>query len=68
MPRAWSPASTASASSRGCEGTLVTRYNGVDHTLGAGDGVRWSAGYPHSFRNDTDEPARMVALLFSSLY
>ncbi|MFJ6786924.1 cupin domain-containing protein [Streptomyces angustmyceticus] len=50
------------------EGTLVTRYNGVDHTLGAGDCVRWSAGYPHSFRNDTDEPARMVALLFSSLY
>ncbi|MFG2532842.1 cupin domain-containing protein [Streptomyces sp. NPDC048516] len=50
------------------EGTLVTRYNGVDHTLRTGDCARWSAGYPHSFRNDTDKPARMVALLFSSLY
>ncbi|MFJ6750692.1 MULTISPECIES: cupin domain-containing protein [unclassified Streptomyces] len=50
------------------EGTLVARYNGVDHILRTGDCVRWSAGYPHSFRNDTDEPARMVALLFSSLY
>ncbi|MFI6684156.1 cupin domain-containing protein [Streptomyces sp. NPDC050485] len=49
-------------------GTLVARYNGVDHELRAGDSVQWSAGHPHSFRNDTDEPAQMIAVLFSSLY
>ncbi|WP_267887885.1 helix-turn-helix domain-containing protein [Streptomyces sp. NRRL S-337] len=49
-------------------GTLVARYNGVDHTLHAGDCIRWSGGYRHTFRNDTGEPARMVALLFNSLY
>jgi quercetin dioxygenase-like cupin family protein len=49
-------------------GTLVARYNGVDHTLRAGDCVQWSAGRPHSFRNDTDEPAQLVGVLFSSLY
>ncbi|MEU5302664.1 cupin domain-containing protein [Streptomyces noursei] len=50
------------------QGTLVARYNGVDHALHRGDCVRWSAGHPHTFRNDSDEPARMVALLFNSLY
>ncbi|MFG2139919.1 cupin domain-containing protein [Streptomyces sp. NPDC048650] len=49
-------------------GSLVARYNGVDHRLGAGDCIQWSAGHPHSFRNDTDEPAQMVVVLFSSLY
>ncbi|MFD7020447.1 cupin domain-containing protein [Streptomyces sp. NPDC059161] len=49
-------------------GALVARYNGVDHQLRTGDYVQWSAGHPHSFRNDTDEPARMIAVLFSSLY
>ncbi|MFD9636802.1 cupin domain-containing protein [Streptomyces violascens] len=50
------------------EGTVTARYNGSDHELRAGDCAQWSAGYPHSFRNDTDEPARFVAVLFSSLY
>ncbi|MET9291350.1 cupin domain-containing protein [Streptomyces sp. NPDC003077] len=50
------------------QGTLVCRYNGVDHVLRAGDCIQWSAGHPHSFRNDTDEPAQMVTVLFSSLY
>ncbi|MER6074783.1 cupin domain-containing protein [Streptomyces sp. NPDC001817] len=49
-------------------GTLVARYNGVDHVLSAGDCIQWTAGYPHSFRNDSDEPAQMVGILFSSLY
>ncbi|MEU8786601.1 XRE family transcriptional regulator [Streptomyces sp. NPDC048637] len=49
-------------------GTLVARYNGRDHELRAGDCIQWSAGHPHTFRNDTDEPAQMVAVLFSSLY
>ncbi|MFD0418614.1 cupin domain-containing protein [Streptomyces sp. NPDC127108] len=49
-------------------GTLVARYNGVDHTLRAGDRIQWSAGHPHTFRNDGDEPAQMVVVLFSSLY
>ncbi|MEB8340240.1 cupin domain-containing protein [Streptomyces endophyticus] len=50
------------------EGTLVARYNGVDYELRAGDCAQWSAGYPHTFRNDTDEPARFIGVLFSSLY
>ena len=49
-------------------GTLVVSYNGHDHVLRTGDCAQWSAGRPHSFRNETDEPARMVAVLFSSLY
>ncbi|WP_326770458.1 XRE family transcriptional regulator (plasmid) [Streptomyces sp. NBC_01591] len=49
-------------------GTLVARYNGVDHELRAGDCVQWSAGYPHTFRNDSTEPAQFVGVLFSSLY
>ncbi|MGA4837932.1 helix-turn-helix domain-containing protein [Streptomyces sp. G45] len=49
-------------------GTLVARYDGVDHELRAGDGVQWSAGRPHTFRNDGDVPAQMVVVLFSSLY
>ncbi|MGW7411715.1 cupin domain-containing protein [Streptomyces sp. NPDC054863] len=49
-------------------GALVARYNGQDHVLGAGDCVQWSAGHPHSFRNDTGEPAQLVGVLFSSLY
>ncbi|MFJ9848168.1 helix-turn-helix domain-containing protein [Streptomyces sp. NPDC101150] len=49
-------------------GTLVARYNGVDHELHAGDCIQWSAGHPHGFRNETDEPAQMVVVLFSSLY
>ncbi|MDN3294951.1 cupin domain-containing protein [Streptomyces ficellus] len=49
-------------------GTLVARYNGVDHVLRAGDCAQWTAGHPHSFRNDTDEPAQLVGVLFSSLY
>lgn len=49
-------------------GTLVARYNGLDHVLRTGDCIQWSAGHPHSFRNDTDEPAQLVAILFSSLY
>ncbi|MEU2564663.1 XRE family transcriptional regulator [Streptomyces longispororuber] len=49
-------------------GTLVARYNGIDHVLRAGDCVQWAAGHPHTFRNDGDEPAQMVVVLFSSLY
>ncbi|MFF3288059.1 helix-turn-helix domain-containing protein [Streptomyces sp. NPDC003023] len=49
-------------------GTLVARYDGVDHTLRTGDCVQWSAGRPHSFRNDTAESAQLVGILFSSLY
>ncbi|GGS07317.1 transcriptional regulator [Streptomyces aureoverticillatus] len=49
-------------------GTLVARYNGVDHELRAGDCIQWSAGHPHTFRNDAEEPAQMVVVLFSSLY
>ncbi|MFF2116852.1 cupin domain-containing protein [Kitasatospora sp. NPDC058184] len=49
-------------------GELVVRYNGVDHVLGAGDSIQFSAGHPHSFRNETDEPAQLVGVLFSSLY
>ncbi|GAA2721294.1 MULTISPECIES: cupin domain-containing protein [Streptomyces] len=49
-------------------GVIVARYNGVDHVLRAGDCAQWSAGHPHSFRNDTDEPAQLVCILFSSLY
>ncbi|EPH39546.1 XRE family transcriptional regulator [Streptomyces aurantiacus] len=49
-------------------GTLVARYNGVDHELRAGDCIQWSAGHPHTFRNDGEEPAQMVVVLFSSLY
>ncbi|WP_030238111.1 cupin domain-containing protein [Streptomyces sp. NRRL S-350] len=49
-------------------GTLVARYNGVDHVLSAGDCIQWSAGRPHNFRNDTGEPAQLVCVLFSSLY
>ncbi|MCI3935275.1 helix-turn-helix domain-containing protein [Streptomyces sp. AN091965] len=49
-------------------GTLVARYDGVDHVLRAGDCIQWAAGRPHTFRNDGDEPAQMVVVLFSSLY
>ncbi|QDQ15680.1 helix-turn-helix domain-containing protein [Streptomyces spectabilis] len=49
-------------------GTLVARYNGVDHELREGDRIQWAAGHPHTFRNDGDEPAQMVVVLFSSLY
>ncbi|MCX4746371.1 cupin domain-containing protein [Kitasatospora sp. NBC_01287] len=49
-------------------GALVARYNGVDHVLRSGDCIQWSAGHPHSFRNDSDEPAQLIAILFSSLY
>ncbi|WP_282791466.1 XRE family transcriptional regulator [Streptomyces sp. CC224B] len=49
-------------------GTLVARYNGIDHVLRAGDCVQWAAGHPHTFRNDGDEAAQMVVVLFSSLY
>ncbi|GHE50482.1 transcriptional regulator [Streptomyces longispororuber] len=49
-------------------GTLVARYHGIDHVLRAGDCLQWAAGHPHTFRNDGDEPAQMVVVLFSSLY
>ncbi|MFI9275545.1 cupin domain-containing protein [Kitasatospora sp. NPDC052896] len=49
-------------------GVLVARYNGVDHVLRAGDSIQWSAGHPHSFRNDSDESAQLIGILFSSLY
>ncbi len=49
-------------------GVLVASYNGTDHRLRAGDCAQWSAGHPHRFHNDTDEPAQLIAVLFSSLY
>ncbi len=50
------------------EGTVIARYNSSDHELRSGDCAQWSAGYPHSFRNDSAMPERFVAMLFSSLY
>ncbi|GAA2332626.1 helix-turn-helix domain-containing protein [Streptomyces cuspidosporus] len=50
------------------KGVLIARYNGSDHELHAGDCAQWSAGYPHSFRNDSDEAAQFIGVLFSSLY
>ncbi|WP_369202835.1 helix-turn-helix domain-containing protein [Streptomyces sp. PU-14G] len=50
------------------KGRITVTYNGIDHELRAGDCARWSAGHPHSFRNDTDEFTQFVGVIFSMLY
>ncbi|MBS1862327.1 MAG: helix-turn-helix transcriptional regulator [Actinobacteria bacterium] len=49
-------------------GTVTARYNGVDYELERGTCVMWSGGYPHSFRNDTSEPAEYIGVVTAMVY
>jgi transcriptional regulator with XRE-family HTH domain len=50
------------------QGSVIATYNHVDYILTAGQCATWSAGYPHSFRNDTDTPAQYVGVVTARLY
>jgi transcriptional regulator with XRE-family HTH domain len=49
-------------------GTVTARYNNRDYVLPAGSCVMWSAGYAHSFRNDTDSSAVYVGFVTAQVF
>ena len=45
------------------EGSMVFEVDGVAHTVEEGDSVHFRAVRPHSWRNPSDEPARLIWLV-----
>jgi transcriptional regulator with XRE-family HTH domain len=50
------------------QGRVTAIYNDESYVMGQGDCVLWSGGYSHSFRNDSDEPAQLVAVVTATVY
>jgi len=49
------------------EGELVLSFEGDRHVLGEGDSVTFDADLPHHFENESDGPARFVAVIAAGL-
>jgi transcriptional regulator with XRE-family HTH domain len=49
-------------------GTLVLVYDGVDYEMGEGVCGVWSGAYPHTIRNDSDEPAQILIVVSETVY
>jgi transcriptional regulator with XRE-family HTH domain len=49
-------------------GELVLVYNKREYTLGAGECAVWSGAYPHTLRNDADEPALFVSVVTETVF
>lgn len=49
-------------------GRIVATYNHVDYTLDTEACVTWSGGYPHAFRNDSDQHAQYVGIVTAMLF
>ncbi|MFG1885456.1 helix-turn-helix domain-containing protein [Micromonospora sp. NPDC049102] len=41
-------------------GTVIVRVDGQDHTVRAGDTIEFHADREHGYRNDAEEPARLI--------
>jgi XRE family transcriptional regulator, regulator of sulfur utilization len=48
-------------------GALALVVDGIRHELHGGDSVTFDADLPHHFENDSDEPARFVAVIAAGL-
>ena len=44
------------------QGTLAIHYQSEDHVLGAGDSVYFDGSEPHSYRGQSDPPARAIII------
>lgn len=44
------------------QGTLAIHYQSEDHILGAGDSVYFDGSEPHSYRGQSDPPARAIII------
>ena len=44
------------------QGTLAIHYESEDHVLGAGDSVYFDGSEPHSYRGQSDPPARAIII------
>lgn len=49
-------------------GSVVLVFDGVDYVMNAGDSGVWSGRTPHAFRNDTDSPAQLVAVVTDTVW
>jgi transcriptional regulator with XRE-family HTH domain len=49
-------------------GSIVLVFDGVDYVMDAGDSGVWSGRTPHAFRNDTDSPAQLVAVVTDTVW
>jgi transcriptional regulator with XRE-family HTH domain len=49
-------------------GEVVVIYDGIDYSMRAGDTGVWPGNVPHSFRNDSDEPAGFVAAVTQTVW
>ncbi|WP_259313116.1 helix-turn-helix domain-containing protein [Capillimicrobium parvum] len=49
-------------------GSVVLDFDGVDYVMNAGDSGVWSGRTPHAFRNDTDSPAQLVAVVTDTVW
>jgi transcriptional regulator with XRE-family HTH domain len=50
------------------KGAVTATYNQADYVLNAGECVMWSAGYPHSFANHTDDPAQYLGIVTAMVF
>jgi transcriptional regulator with XRE-family HTH domain len=50
------------------DGEVVLEYSHGDHPLPTGACVSYPGSYPHALRNDSDRPARIVAVTTATVY
>jgi transcriptional regulator with XRE-family HTH domain len=50
------------------EGKLVLELDGSEYPLREGECLTWPGSYPHRLRNDSDSPARVVAVTTEIVY
>ena len=46
------------------EGQAVIEVNGKKYLLGEDDALFFEASVPHCYKNETDEPVKMVLLIY----
>jgi uncharacterized cupin superfamily protein len=49
------------------DGTLALVVDGSRHELAAGDAITFDADLPHHFENESEEPARFLAVIAAGL-
>jgi uncharacterized cupin superfamily protein len=49
------------------DGTLALVVDGSRHELVAGDAITFDADLPHHFENESEEPARFLAVIAAGL-
>lgn len=50
------------------DGSVVLVFDGVDHPVAQSECIVWPASHPHSIRNDTGKPARVVGFTTETIY